>query len=136
MPTYNIIRQVGNPGFACVVRAELVTMYFVSYNVPNTVAIEHYCKLSLKNVSTIAWTGIVSREERCCLDLLTINGTKYSTFQEAARLSNSHDFINEMLDDAASVINVTEKRDKNELWGKNNKKTELHYKNINYSFTI
>ncbi|GFX39663.1 hypothetical protein TNCV_2104071 [Trichonephila clavipes] len=39
-------------------------------------------------------------------DLLTINETKYSTFQEAARtadLSKSKDFINEMLDDAASV---------------------------------
>ncbi|GFX75182.1 hypothetical protein TNCV_3171091 [Trichonephila clavipes] len=32
--------------------------------------------------------------------LLTINGNKYSDFQEDAGLSNSEDFINEVLDDA------------------------------------
>ncbi|GFX22083.1 hypothetical protein TNCV_3054391 [Trichonephila clavipes] len=52
--------------------------------------------------------GVVSYEY-----LLTIKGTKYSTFQEAERaagLSKSDDFINEVLDDAASVINITEKK--------------------------
>ncbi|GFW15471.1 hypothetical protein TNCV_4656111 [Trichonephila clavipes] len=47
--------------------------------------------------------GVVSYE-----DLLTINRTKYSTFQKAAGLLKSEDFINEVLDDAASVINLTE----------------------------
>ncbi|GFT49296.1 hypothetical protein TNCV_4582901 [Trichonephila clavipes] len=50
--------------------------------------------------------GIVSYE-----DLLTINGTKYPTFQKAARaagLSKSRNFINEVLDVAISVRNLTE----------------------------
>ncbi|GFW47722.1 hypothetical protein TNCV_2829121 [Trichonephila clavipes] len=45
-------------------------------------------------------------------DLLSINGTKYSAFQEAARaagLSKSEDFfINEVLNDAVSVMNLNE----------------------------
>ncbi|GFV54250.1 hypothetical protein TNCV_3467651 [Trichonephila clavipes] len=47
--------------------------------------------------------GIFSYE-----DLLIINGNKYSTFQEAGDLSKSGDFINEVPDDAASVITLTE----------------------------
>ncbi|GFW14259.1 hypothetical protein TNCV_3548481 [Trichonephila clavipes] len=45
--------------------------------------------------------------------LNTINGTKYSNFQEAARaagLSKSGDFISQVLDDAASEMNLTEDR--------------------------
>ncbi|GFW75378.1 hypothetical protein TNCV_4190321 [Trichonephila clavipes] len=44
-------------------------------------------------------------------DSLKINRSKYSAFQEAARatgLLKSEDFINEVLDDAASVINLTD----------------------------
>ncbi|GFW19786.1 hypothetical protein TNCV_3560891 [Trichonephila clavipes] len=41
-------------------------------------------------------------------ELLTINESKYSTFLEAAGLSKSEDFISEVLDDVASVINLTE----------------------------
>ncbi|GFU57585.1 adhesion G protein-coupled receptor B2 [Trichonephila clavipes] len=39
MPTFKITRQVGNSSFACVIRAELATMCFVSYNVANKAAI-------------------------------------------------------------------------------------------------
>ncbi|GFX29533.1 mariner Mos1 transposase [Trichonephila clavipes] len=51
--------------------------------------------------------GFVSYED------LTINGTNYTTFQEAARgagLPISGDFIDEELDDAASVMNLTEEK--------------------------
>ncbi|GFW70051.1 hypothetical protein TNCV_1405041 [Trichonephila clavipes] len=44
-------------------------------------------------------------------DILTINGTKYSTFQEvviAEGLSESADFVNEVSGDVASVLNLTE----------------------------
>ncbi|GFT74042.1 hypothetical protein TNCV_3707771 [Trichonephila clavipes] len=41
-------------------------------------------------------------------------GTKYTTLQETAGLSKSEDFINEILDDATSVMNLTveERQDK------------------------
>ncbi|GFW17629.1 hypothetical protein TNCV_2651861 [Trichonephila clavipes] len=39
MPTFKIISQVSNPDFPCVVRSELATMLFVSYNVANGDAI-------------------------------------------------------------------------------------------------
>ncbi|GFT89296.1 hypothetical protein TNCV_4386011 [Trichonephila clavipes] len=39
MTTFKITRQVGNPDFASVVRTELATMCFVSYNVVKMVAI-------------------------------------------------------------------------------------------------
>ncbi|GFW46339.1 hypothetical protein TNCV_4810271 [Trichonephila clavipes] len=84
-------------------------MYTISYsyNVANTVATVHYCKLSHKNIATIAWTGIVEEKKDVAPyeDLLTIIGTKYSIFNDAARasgLSKSEDFfINETLDEAA-----------------------------------
>ncbi|GFU29090.1 hypothetical protein TNCV_4836941 [Trichonephila clavipes] len=41
-------------------------------------------------------------------DLCTINRTKYSTFKEAADLSKSEDFMYEVLDDTASVMNLSE----------------------------
>ncbi|GFU65432.1 hypothetical protein TNCV_633551 [Trichonephila clavipes] len=50
-------------------------------------------------------------------DLLTINGIKYSVFQESARatsLSKSEDCINKVLDDAVSVMYLkAEKRQEN-----------------------
>ncbi|GFT58433.1 hypothetical protein TNCV_2119281 [Trichonephila clavipes] len=52
-------------------------------------------------------------------DLLPIKGTKYSIFQEAARaagLSKSEDFVNEVLDDVASVMNLTEKERKERIF--------------------
>ncbi|GFT80698.1 hypothetical protein TNCV_127421 [Trichonephila clavipes] len=58
--------------------------------------------------------GIVS-----CEDLLTINGTKQSTHQEAARaahLSKSKDFTNEVSDDATSVINLTEEEHQEHIY--------------------
>ncbi|GFU70189.1 uncharacterized protein TNCV_5057811 [Trichonephila clavipes] len=50
--------------------------------------------------------GVVSYE-----GLLKINGTEYSAFQGGARATGglkSEDFINEVLDDAVSVMNLTE----------------------------
>ncbi|GFU12972.1 hypothetical protein TNCV_1457011 [Trichonephila clavipes] len=47
--------------------------------------------------------GLVSYE-----DLLRINGTQYSTYQEATSLSKFEDFIDEVLNDVASVMNLTE----------------------------
>ncbi|GFV97702.1 hypothetical protein TNCV_2312891 [Trichonephila clavipes] len=115
MQTFKITRQVGYPNFACVVRSKLATMCFVSCNATNMVATMHCCKLSQKNIATIVWTGIITRKGRRCLegvgDSLTTNGTKYSTFQKAARatgLPKSENFINEVLDDAVSFLNLTE----------------------------
>ncbi|GFY07214.1 hypothetical protein TNCV_277611 [Trichonephila clavipes] len=57
--------------------------------------------------------GVVSYK-----DLLIINGTKYSHFPEAARsagLSKSEEFINEVLDDAASVTIELKKSTKKEF---------------------
>ncbi|GFV81593.1 hypothetical protein TNCV_53171 [Trichonephila clavipes] len=39
VPTLKLIRQVGNPDFACVVSGELAAKCFVSYNIANKVAI-------------------------------------------------------------------------------------------------
>ncbi|GFW69066.1 hypothetical protein TNCV_2919641 [Trichonephila clavipes] len=54
---------------------------------------------------------------------LKIDGTKYSTFQEAAGLSKSEElfFINEVLDDAASVMNLTEAERKDRILQKKKK---------------
>ncbi|GFU52461.1 hypothetical protein TNCV_2546201 [Trichonephila clavipes] len=89
MSTLMIYRQVGNPDFECVVLAELLTMCFVSYNITNTVAKVHNCKLSQKNIAQ----RLPGLESLCtkkgfvtCEVLLTINGAKYSTFQESARV--------------------------------------------------
>ncbi|GFV69951.1 hypothetical protein TNCV_1983181 [Trichonephila clavipes] len=41
------------------------------------------------------------------VDFITINGTKFPTFQEAATLSKSEDLINEVLGDATSM-NIAE----------------------------
>ncbi|GFW34912.1 chorion peroxidase [Trichonephila clavipes] len=41
MTTFKVTRQVANPNFAYVVRTELATMCFVSYNVANAVAVIH-----------------------------------------------------------------------------------------------
>ncbi|GFV52266.1 hypothetical protein TNCV_3197661 [Trichonephila clavipes] len=103
MPSFKITLQIGNPSFTCVLRAELATICFVSFDVANTIAVVHYCKLLQKNFATIAWLdslrekkGVVSYE-----DLLTINGTKYLSFHipaRAAGLSKSEDFlINEVV---------------------------------------
>ncbi|GFX67707.1 hypothetical protein TNCV_3934481 [Trichonephila clavipes] len=113
MPMLKIIRQVGNPNAACVARTELTTMCFVSHNVANTVAIVHYCKVPFKNIATIAWTGIVGWEERCCLLRSLINNQRncFLNFQEFTRtagLSKSKKFINEVMEDAVSVMNLME----------------------------
>ncbi|GFW30999.1 hypothetical protein TNCV_2940991 [Trichonephila clavipes] len=113
MPTFKIALQVRNHDFACVVRADLVTIGFVSYNVVNTVGIVHYCKLSEKVSQRLPRIESLREKKRVVSheDLLTINGSKCSTFQVAARvagLSKSQNFINEVLNDAALVINLTE----------------------------
>ncbi|GFX29029.1 hypothetical protein TNCV_3030711 [Trichonephila clavipes] len=79
-------------------------MCFVSYNVANTVVIVQISQ-RLPELESL-------REKKCVVsyeDSLTINGTKHSTIQKAAGLSKSEDFINEVLDDAASVMNLTGK---------------------------
>ncbi|GFV50954.1 hypothetical protein TNCV_302151 [Trichonephila clavipes] len=80
----------------------------------NTIAILHYHKLLQKNIAP-RLLGLKSlREKKCVVSHVnssTINGAKYSTFQRAAKtagLSKSEDFINEMLDDAASMMSLTE----------------------------
>ncbi|GFV55781.1 hypothetical protein TNCV_167661 [Trichonephila clavipes] len=71
-----ITHHVSNPDFPCVVRAELAAMCFISYYVANTIAIVPYCKLSQKNIATIAWTGIIVEEERRRLILRRINNQR------------------------------------------------------------
>ncbi|GFV17270.1 hypothetical protein TNCV_5103331 [Trichonephila clavipes] len=69
--------------------------------------------------------GGVSYEE-----LLTISGTKYSAFQEAVRAagsSKSEDFINEVLDDAASMINLTEEEREERNFAKNEQINKTTY---------
>ncbi|GFV58741.1 hypothetical protein TNCV_3730791 [Trichonephila clavipes] len=58
----------------------------------------------------VAWTGIVGERKLVVSykHLLTTNGTKCSTFQEAAGLSKSGDLINEVLHNVASVMNFNE----------------------------
>ncbi|GFU78483.1 hypothetical protein TNCV_2300951 [Trichonephila clavipes] len=109
MSTFKVTRQVGNPDLACVLRAELATMYFVSYNVTNTVVIVYYCKLSqrLPELELLH----EKKDTVSYKNLFLINGTKYSTFQKAARaacLSKFEDFITEVLNDAASEVNLIE----------------------------
>ncbi|GFT75310.1 hypothetical protein TNCV_967681 [Trichonephila clavipes] len=112
MLSFKITLKVGNPNFVCVVRAELLTMCFVTYDAADTVAIVHIRSFLSKISSLLSGLeslrnkeGVVSYE-----NLLTINETRYSSFQEASReratgLSKSEEFVNKGLDDAASVIN-------------------------------
>ncbi|GFU72521.1 hypothetical protein TNCV_22031 [Trichonephila clavipes] len=87
MPKFKITRQGSNPNFACLVRAELATMCFVSESVANTVETVNYYKCSRKILQPLS--GLKSlREKKDVVSheyLLTINGIKYSTFEEAAR---------------------------------------------------
>ncbi|GFV04560.1 hypothetical protein TNCV_1189551 [Trichonephila clavipes] len=86
-------------------------MCFVSYNAANTVAIVHYCKLSQKKYRNDC-PDINRCVRRKALPhtktYLAINGNKYLTFQRAAGFSISRDFIDEVLDDVTSVMNLTE----------------------------
>ncbi|GFW06428.1 hypothetical protein TNCV_2187631 [Trichonephila clavipes] len=72
--------------------------------------------------------GLESLHEKKCVVsyeiLLKINETKYSTFQEAARtagLSKADDFMNEMLDDADSVMSLIEEECQERILRKKNK---------------
>ncbi|GFV43732.1 hypothetical protein TNCV_1271051 [Trichonephila clavipes] len=73
MPTFKITRQDGNPNFTCVGCVQLATMCFVPINVANTVAIVHDCKLSQKNIATIASSGTFAKEDCFCLIRRLIN---------------------------------------------------------------
>ncbi|GFV99896.1 hypothetical protein TNCV_5082551 [Trichonephila clavipes] len=85
---FKMTPQVDNPDFICVLRAELATMCFVSYNVANTVAIVYYRTLCQKKVSQ-QFPGLEYwREKKSAVfyeGLLSINITEYSTFQEDVR---------------------------------------------------
>ncbi|GFT52847.1 hypothetical protein TNCV_1459721 [Trichonephila clavipes] len=74
------------------------------------VVIVHYSKLSQKNNATIALTGIVALEERRCLIRMELNTQLSKKLQELQVYlkSKSVDFNNEVLGDAASVMNLTE----------------------------
>ncbi|GFY10489.1 hypothetical protein TNCV_2565171 [Trichonephila clavipes] len=92
-------------------------MYFISYNDANDVTIAHHCKPSQKNIGTIAWTGIVAvimvtlgHPSLPPTDLGQLDDEEASPFQEAAGLSKFENFINEVLDDAASIVNSTEEQ--------------------------
>ncbi|GFW89005.1 hypothetical protein TNCV_2684391 [Trichonephila clavipes] len=107
MPMLKITRQVGNHG-----------LHFIF--VSNTVAIVHYCQLSQKNIATIVLAGIDAGEERRCLIRRLINNqcSFISTFHEATRaagLSKSDDFINEVLDDATLLMNLSEEEDQERI---------------------
>ncbi|GFU62190.1 hypothetical protein TNCV_2474211 [Trichonephila clavipes] len=98
---FKVTRQLGNPDFACVIRAE-----FAKYR-------------------NDCWTGSLQEKKSFVSygDLLLINGTKYSTFQEAARaayLSKFENFINEMLHSAASMMNLTEEEHHERILPKKN----------------
>ncbi|GFW79727.1 hypothetical protein TNCV_4361531 [Trichonephila clavipes] len=114
MPKSKIIRQVDNPDFACVVRTEWATICFTLYNAINMFAIVHYCNL-LQKKSRVPELESLCEKKGVFLheDFLAINGTKYSTFQTAAGvagLSKSEDCFNEVLNGAASEMNLNKKK--------------------------
>ncbi|GFV91853.1 hypothetical protein TNCV_2975241 [Trichonephila clavipes] len=88
----------------------------VRLTLPDMIVVDKDLKIAQRLpglVSLCDKRGVVSYE-----DLLTINGTKYSTFQEAARVAGllkSEDSILEALDDAALVMNLTEEEGQERL---------------------
>ncbi|GFU40619.1 hypothetical protein TNCV_3230121 [Trichonephila clavipes] len=104
MPMFKITRRVGNPDFSCVVRTELATEYFGS-TLLRALA-EKYRNDCLQ------WNRCMTRKALShtkpylqSIDLSTQPSRKLQELQVHQTLRT---FINEVLDDAASGMNLTE----------------------------